>query len=251
MDALVSLIAERSKDSAQAVVAISGGVDSGLAAWAARAALGDAVEAATVVSELTPGRETERARAVAEHIGIACRTIAINVLGDPRVHANEPDRCYHCKRLIFQNLSEHYGSDTQFIDGTNADDDPLRPGMKALREFGVLSPLREAGMGKAEVRASARAVGLPNRDTPSESCLATRIPHGIALSPDGLRVVETLETHCHGLGVETLRVRYDNLVAIVEFLPQYSEIMKKNSDNLVALARRIGVRSCEFKEWSE
>ena len=251
MDALIPLIVGRSNVAGQAVVALSGGVDSGLTAWAAHAALGDAVVATTVVSELTSERERKRAQAVAEHIGIAYRTIEMKVLGNHLIRANQPDRCYHCKRLIFRQLNDVFGSNTLFMDGTNADDDPLRPGLKALREFGVFSPLREAGMGKADIRAMARTVGLPNWNTPSESCLATRIAHGIALSAEGLHIVETLEAHCHGLGVETLRVRYDNLMAIVEYLPQCAEIMLKNHDNVVALAHRIGVRSCEFKEWSE
>ena len=251
VDDLIRCIADKAGETRQVVVALSGGVDSGLTAWAAHAAVGHRALAATVASELTPARETGRAGEVAGQIGIGFRPIEISVLHDLCVRANEPDRCYHCKRLIFSVLSESFGPDTLFIDGTNADDDPLRPGLKALKEYNVFSPLRETGLGKADIRALARSVGLPNWNTPSESCLAARIPHGTPLDADALRVVEALEAHCHSLGVETLRVHYDDMVAIVEYLPQYAEIMNKNRESVVALGRRIGVRSCRFKEWTE
>jgi len=249
LDDLVTRIAFKAGGSRRIAVALSGGVDSGLTAWAAHAAVGGRALAATVVSELTPARETERAKEVAEYIGIVFSPVEIPVLDDPRVRANGPDRCYHCKRLIFQALNETFGPATLFIDGTGADDDPLRPGLKALREYNVFSPLREAGLGKAAIRALARSVGLPNWNTPSESCLATRIPHGAALDAAALRVVEALEAHCHSLGVETLRAHYDDMMAIVEYLPQYAGIMDKNRESVVALGQRIGVRSCCFKEW--
>ena len=250
VDDLSRCIGLRAGEARQVVVALSGGVDSGLTAWAAHAALPDRALAATVVSELTPARELSWAEDVAAHIGIAFQPISISVLEDPRVRANGPDRCYHCKRLIFSTLSEIFEPETLFLDGTNADDDPNRPGLKALEEFGVCSPLRETGLGKADIRDMARTVGLPNWDAPSESCLAARIPWGTILDSDALRVVETLEAHCHGLGVETLRVHYDDMVAIVEYMPQYTEIMNKTRDSVVALAQRIGVRSCQFKEWN-
>jgi uncharacterized protein len=250
VDDLIRCIDHKAGKDRQVVVALSGGVDSGLTAWAAHAALADRVLAATLVSELTPARETSRAEGVASHIGIAFQPISISVLQDPRVRANGPDRCYHCKHLIFMTLSEAFEPDTLFLDGTNADDDPDRPGLKALKEYGVWSPLRETGLGKAAVRDMARAVGLPNWDAPSESCLAVRIPWGTPLDAEALCVVETLEAHCHGLGVETLRVHYDDMVAIVEYMPQYAGIMNKYRDSVVALAQRIGVRSCQFKEWN-
>ena len=251
VDALVSRIAGSAGGSGMAVIALSGGVDSGLAAWTAHAALRDRARAITFISELTPAREAERAEAVAAHIGITFQAMAFSALDDPRVRANGPDRCYHCKYLIFRALRDAVGPEPLLIDGTNGDDDPLRPGLKALREHRVFSPLREAGLGKADVRAMARAVGLPNHAVPPESCLATRIPHGVQLSEEGLQIVEALESHCHSLGIDTLRVRYDNLMAIVEYLPQYSDLINKNRDSVVAHARRIGVGSCDFKEWSE
>ncbi len=144
-----------------------------------------------------------------------------------------------------------YGDDCIILDGTNADDDPARPGLRAVREFGVFSPLKEVDMTKSDVRATAKSIGLPNWNAPSESCLATRIPIGMPLTADRLEKVNTMELFFHNLGVETLRARHDNLVATVEFLPQYADIMKKNRDSFAALIERIGLRSYEFKEWGE
>lgn len=249
-DGLVSSIAAKVGESGRAVVALSGGVDSGLVAWGAHAALGDRASAATIVSELTPARETARTIGVARHIGLPLQTVNRPVLGEGSVRKNGPDRCYHCKSLIFSSMRAEYGLEVVFLDGTNADDDPNRPGLRALRGHGVISPLREAGIGKQTVRDMARRVGLPNWDTPSESCLATRIPHGKSLSEKGLRKVEVMESFWHDRGIETLRVRYDNLVAIVECLPQDTDIMKDNRDNFVAFSREIGIGSCQFKGWT-
>ncbi len=251
LKAFVALMKARVGETDLAVVALSGGVDSGLAAFGAYRALGERAVAVTVVSELTPKRDLEQAVSVARHIGIRHHRIEIDILQSPQVRTNGPDRCYHCKRAIFQAMEETFGPECVFIDGTNADDDTSRPGLRAIKEYSVFSPLCEAGMGKATVLSMARKVGLPNWDAPSGSCLATRIAHGVELTSDGLQQVETVESYCHSLGVDTLRVRLDNLVAIVEHLPQYTNILNKNRDKVVALAHRIGLRSCEFKEWTE
>lgn len=250
-DALIASIKSRSEKHPLSVVALSGGVDSGLVAAAAHAALGERALAVTVLSELTPIRDRKRAESIARHVGIAHRILRVSVLFDEDVRMNGPRRCYHCKKQIFQAIINEYGQDCLLMDGTNGDDDRSRPGLLAANELGVYSPLDEAGFAKSSVREVARNQGLPNWDTPSESCLATRIQTGTELTAQGLKQVETLETFFHDLGVETLRVRHDNLVAIVEYLPQFSEIVEKNRDKFVALTRRIGLRSCEFKEWRE
>ena len=245
---LVSLIRERAVDH-DVVVALSGGVDSGLVAAAAQAALGDRAQAGTVTSELTPARDRLRAQAVAAHIGIGHRLCPLSVLADPGFRENSAQRCYHCKRLVFQALRREFGPDSLLLDGTNGEDDPARPGLRAVREFEVVSPLCALGLDKEAVRALARERGLPNWNAPSESCLATRIPVGTALTATGLGQVEAMESFLHEHGVDTVRAYHDNLVATVEFLPEYAGIMEQNRDNLVALVHRIGLRSCQFKEW--
>ncbi|BCS89013.1 7-cyano-7-deazaguanine synthase [Pseudodesulfovibrio sediminis] len=229
---------------------MSGGVDSGLVAYAVRKALGDTCIAVTVRSALTPERDLQRAVAVAEHIGIRHGVLPVDVLQDRAVCANEADRCYHCKRTLFSVMRGGFDSKALLIDGTNADDDPKRPGLRAVKEFSVFSPLLAVGLTKVEVRRLACDAGLPNWNTPSESCLATRLPLGMELTETGLNRVEVMETFFHERGVDTLRASHDNLMASVEFMPQYAEIMIKNRDKFVALIKRIGLRSCEFKEWS-
>jgi len=248
---LTELISSRCSGRDQVVIAMSGGVDSSLVAAASHKALGGRLVAVTVHSELTANRDFTRAVEVAEHIGIEHHPLLVRVLDDSGVRRNAEDRCYHCKKNIFAMMVLEYGDDTLIIDGTNADDDPARPGLRAVREYGVFSPLAEAGIGKAKVRELARTIGLPNWDTPSESCLATRIPVGIELDQDNLNKVQVMETFFHKQGVSTLRARHDNLVATVEYLPQFTEIMNKNRDKFAALVEKIGLRSYIFKEWSE
>lgn len=250
MDRLIALIKEKSKNHTSIVVAMSGGVDSGLVAYAAYKALGDASVAVTVHSELTADRDGIRAAAVAEYIGIPHEVLSVSVLGDPVVSKNESDRCYRCKLSIFRTMIEQYGNETLILDGTNADDDPARPGLRAVREFSVFSPLQEAGIVKTEVREMAKKAGLPNWDAPSESCLATRFPVGATLTQESLQLVQAMESYFHGLGVETLRCSHDNLMATVSYLPQYAKIIDENRDNFMALIKKIGLRSCTFKEWA-
>ncbi|EGB15465.1 asparagine synthase [Pseudodesulfovibrio mercurii] len=250
LDHLASLIAARAGDVGCAVTALSGGVDSSLVAAAAHLALGPRAMACTVVSELTPDRDLKRAERVAAHIGIEHRVIQISALVVPEVRRNLDDRCYHCKCLILRTMRDAFGAGCLLLDGTNADDDPNRPGLRALQEFHVYSVLLAAGLGKAEIRGLAREAGLSNWEAPSESCLATRIPTGVPLNADDLGRVNALESYLHTIGVHTVRVRPDNLMATVEYLPQYAEIIQENRDKIVALANRIGLESCTFREWA-
>lgn len=248
---LVARIAKRCQGYEVALVALSGGVDSGLVAAAAHAAVGSQSIAVTVSSELTPKRDLDQAKKVAEHIGIHHEVLPVSVLENAAVRSNGPDRCYHCKKLIFRSIFTHYNDSSILLDGTNYDDDPARPGLKAVCEFKVYSPLRDLGLAKEKVRSMAHDLNMPNWNTPSESCLATRIQSGCELSASGLSKVEALESFYHNLGVDTLRVRHDNLVAIVEYEPQYAKIISENRENFMALAESIGMRSCKFKEWRE
>lgn len=233
------------------VIALSGGVDSGLVAYAAYRAIGPKAVAVTVRSELTLRRDFTRAVEVAEHIGVEHHPLPLRLLDDTLLRRNNADRCYHCKKQILRMMMSEYGDSSLIVDGTNADDDPARPGLRAVQELGVRSPLAEAGLHKQQVRALAREAGLPNWDAPSESCLATRIPAGIPLSSRGLERVQAMESFFHDRGVETLRASHDNLVATVRHLSQYTEIINKNRDNFAALVEQIGLRSFIFEEWNE
>jgi len=247
--ALSSLLAIRASGHDRIVVALSGGVDSALVAAVAHGALGNQAVAVTVLSELTADRDFTRAAEIAEHIGIEHHPLLVRALDDKLVCRNTEDRCYHCKKNMFRRMTREYGDGCLIMDGTNADDDPARPGLRAVKEYGVFTPLSEAGIGKEEVRALARSAGLPNWNAPSESCLATRVPAGIPLSRQCLDKVQAMETFFHHRGVLTLRACHDNLVATVIYLPQYIDIMNKSRDKFAALIEKIGLRSYKFKEW--
>ncbi len=251
MKALSKLLAIRATGHDHVVVALSGGVDSALVAAAAHAALGKSAVAVTVHSELTARRDFTRAVEIAEHIGIEHHPLLAQVLNNERIRRNDETRCYHCKNAIFELMSLEYGDACLIVDGTNRDDDPARPGLRAVREHGVFSPLLEAGLGKGKVRELARVNGLPNWNAPSESCLATRIPVGNSLSRETLNRVQVMESFFQERGVETLRARPDNLVVTVEYLPQFVDIINENRDKFAALIKGIGLRSVLFKEWSE
>lgn len=210
-----------------------------------------AAVAVTVCSELTADGDFTRAVEVAEQIGIEHHPLCLRMLELEGVRRNGADRCYHCKKAIFQMMRLEYGDDCLLVDGTNDDDDPNRPGLRAAREQGVYHPLKEAGLTKADVRTMARMAGLANWDAPSESCLATRLATGVPLSREGLDKVRVMESFLRERGVERLRARHDNLVATVEYPAQCSEIIDKHRDSLAALIKRIGLGSCELREWSE
>jgi uncharacterized protein len=251
LEGLVRIIGEKSRGREPVVVALSGGVDSSLVALAAhRATRGEGV-AVTVRSELVAGREFTRAVEAAAFIGLEHHPLPLQALNESLVRRNGPDRCYGCKSAIFRMMKVEYGDRCLILDGTTADDDPARPGMRAIREHGVVSPLAECGLDKAQVRRLAREAGLPMWDIPSDSCLATRIPQGIPLNKERLKLVETMENFFHDKGVETIRVYHDNLVATVSYLPQYADIIENNRDKFAALIKGIGLRSCRYKEWRE
>ncbi|MDD3310521.1 ATP-dependent sacrificial sulfur transferase LarE [Pseudodesulfovibrio sp.] len=251
MDLLQASIADKAGQGGCVVVALSGGVDSSLVALAAFRAVGERAIAVTGDHELVARRELDRAAELAALIGMAHRVLPVEPLDDPLVRGNGPDRCYGCKRALFRAIREALGADCLVLDGTNADDDPARPGLRAVREWGVVSPLKACGLCKSDVRALARESGLPTWDRPSESCLATRIPTGTPLEPGELALVDRLESFFHARGVESLRVRPDNLMATVEYMPEHSEIVDKLRDNFAAEIEGIGLRSCRFREWRE
>ncbi len=194
-----------------AAVAFSGGVDSSVVAAAAYSALGDNAIAVTVASEFLPESELRQASSVASAVGIRHEILPINALEDEAVASNPPDRCYHCKSADFaavSNIAKKFGI-TFVFDGTNADDlGGRRPGLKALVELGVKSPLLELGIGKDEVREIARELNLPNAEKPSSPCLASRFPYGMRITREDLERVREAEEYLFTLGFTELRVRH-------------------------------------------
>ncbi len=192
-----------------AAVAFSGGVDSA-AVLASAVEAGARVAAFFVKSVFQPDFELDDAKRAAAILRVPLTVLTPAVLDHPAVAANGPDRCYYCKRLILTAIRERADAEgfSIVVDGTNASDDPSdRPGTRALRDLGVLSPLRLCGVGKAEARAIARRAGLPNWDKPAYACLATRFPSGTPLCPEELARVEQAEGFLFDHGFSDFRVR--------------------------------------------
>ncbi|WP_347350749.1 ATP-dependent sacrificial sulfur transferase LarE [Intrasporangium sp.] len=206
-------------------VAFSGGVDSGLLLALAVRYLGPARVLAVIgVSPSLAADELRAARAVAAAIGAPVVEVATHEGDNPLYRANGPDRCFHCKDELFTRISDEVAAAHGLgavAYGENADDArrPDRPGARAAANHAVLRPLADAGLAKADVRALARALGLPNADKPAAPCLASRIPHFSRVEPAKLRQIEALERVVHGLGFPDCRVRHHGEIARIE-LPE-------------------------------
>ena len=203
-------------------VAFSGGVDSTLLVRAAHDLLGDKVLAVTAASETYPPAELESARRLADEIGVRHIVIQTKELEIPGFRNNPPDRCYHCKRELFSHVravaAKHGVS--HVADGSNADDlNDYRPGARAVEELGVLTPLSDARLTKADIRELSHDLGLPTWDKPAYACLASRFPYGADITPDKLRMVERAEAFLHELGFAQCRVRHHGDVARIEVEP--------------------------------
>ncbi len=204
------------------VIGYSGGVDSVLLATVAVRTLGaERVLAVTGSSASVPGWAREMAISVASRFGIPWLEVETTETADPRYVANPPNRCYFCKAELWNRLGEIAAArGAVVLDGANADDlGDHRPGAVAGTERGVRSPLLEAGLGKAEIRAWSRRLGLPTWDQPAAPCLASRFPYGIEVTPERLAQVERAEVALRGLGFREFRVRHLGKGARVEVAP--------------------------------
>ena len=190
-------------------LAFSGGVDSAYLLYAAHRA-GAEVRAYYVSSAFQPQFELEDAKRLAGSLSVPLTVLSVDILSNRTVTANPSERCYHCKRAIFSAILAAAKADgyAPVLDGTNASDQVSdRPGMRALRELGVRSPLRECGLTKPEVRRLSREAGLFTWDKPAYACLATRIPTGTAITRANLERTERAERFLAGLGFTDFRVR--------------------------------------------
>ncbi|MDR0655847.1 MAG: ATP-dependent sacrificial sulfur transferase LarE [Treponema sp.] len=205
-----------------AAVAFSGGVDSSFLCAAAFEALGKRAIAVTIVSPMLPRSEIDCAREVAGLIGI--EHITVEEYGiDDEVAANPKDRCYHCKKIEFSNIirAARERGIAAVLDGSNTDDmGDYRPGLKALEELGIVSPLREAGMNKQDIRELSRQKGLPTWNKPAFACLASRIPYGETIDREKLRRIENAEEALRRAGFLQFRVRSHGDIARIEVAPE-------------------------------
>jgi uncharacterized protein len=201
------------------VVAYSGGVDSAFLAWFATRQLGPAALCVTADSPSYPEHHRRMAVAIAEDFGLRHEFIRTDELERPAYRANGADRCYHCKHELYthlRRLADDRGL-AVVVDGSNADDrGDYRPGRRAAREFGVVSPLDVAGLTKDDIRALSREAGLPTWDEPASACLSSRVPYFSEVTEDKLRVIEQAEAAVRALGFRVVRVRHHDTVARLE-----------------------------------
>jgi len=210
-------------------------VDSTFLAHQAHRALGDRSFSVTVRSVIHPAFEMEEAAELVHDFGLRHRFMDADVLSVPQVSSNSPERCYHCKHALFSRMASLATDEgyTWVADGTNVDDDnDYRPGMKALAELGVRSPLHEAGLTKADIRELSRRLGLPTWDKPAYACLATRVPYGNTLTDETLRMVEHGEGALREMGFRRFRLRHHGDTARIEIAPE--ELGRALSADVVA-----------------
>jgi uncharacterized protein len=223
LDATLRTLVEDLASRGSAVVAYSGGVDSALVAALARRGLGDKAVALTAAAETLAGAELNHARRLAAEIGIRHETVTYSELSEPEFVANPRHRCYVCQGMRMDAMLDYarlHGFDV-VCDGTNASDPgPDRPGLRAVQERGVYSPLLAHGVDKAAVRALCHHIGLSAWDRPANACLSSRIPHGQAVTFGKLRRIEAAEEVVAGAGFRIVRVRHDGDRARVEVAPQ-------------------------------
>lgn len=197
------------KENPKAALGFSGGVDSSYLLYAGVQAGAD-IHPYYIKTAFQPQFELDDAERLCAQLGVPLTVLELDVLKNEAVTANPPDRCYHCKAALFGALSTRALADgyTLLLDGTNASDDAGdRPGMRALKELHVCSPLRECGLTKAEIRRLSREAGLFTWDKPAYACLATRIPSGDAITAEKLLATERAEAFLFSLGLTDFRVR--------------------------------------------
>ena len=227
-------------------IAFSGGVDSSLllaAACREQRRSGGTVFGVMFDTFLHTKGDEEAARKVSMECGADFAVFSVNELDNPAILNNPTDRCYQCKKYLFARLKEFAAKHecAVVMDGTNADDMRVyRPGLKALSELGVVSPLKEFGFTKADVRRMAEEYGISAAGRPSDSCLATRLPYGETLDAQVLKRIAGGEEYLSGLGFGTVRIRLHGPVARIEILPEQFSLFLNLREDIAARLKELG-----------
>ena len=219
----------------KAAIAFSGGVDSAYLLYAAVQSGAD-VRAYYVKTPFQPQFEYEDAQNLARQLGVEMVTLPVDVLCREEIVSNPANRCYFCKRALFSRILEAAAEDgfSLILDGTNAsDDDADRPGIQALRELQVQSPLRLCGLTKEEIRRLSKEAGLFTHNKPAYACLATRIPTGERITLDKLEKTERAEHFLASLGFRDFRVRLDHGKARIQVRPEDLTLVMENRQNIL------------------
>lgn len=224
-------------------VGLSGGVDSSLLAAVCHRVLGDRSVAVVARSPSLPARELRSAAEVAEGIGIDLAVVDTDEVADPRYAGNPRNRCWFCKDHQFaalRRVADQRGL-AHIAHGETVDDlDDHRPGRAAAARWAARAPLRDAGFDKQQVRLVARQLGLPVWDKPAFACLASRIPHGTAVTAERLAQVEAAEQHLHDLGFRAFRVRHEGDTARLELDPADHPEVLQLVDTIVPRLQALG-----------
>lgn len=221
-------------------IAFSGGVDSAYLLYAAIRHGAD-VRAYYVKSDFQPRFELDSAARLVKLLGVRMTVIPLDVLSCGSVSENPPDRCYHCKKVLFGAITDAASKDgfSVLLDGTNAsDEEGDRPGMRALRELRVCSPLRECGLTKADIRELSKEAGLFTWDKPAYACLATRIPTGEVITTEKLAATELAEDYLFSLGFTDFRVRMMGSAAKLQVPEAQLEKLLRHREEIVSELKR-------------
>ena len=223
------------REHTRAALGFSGGVDSAFLLWAAKHH-GAAVRAYYVKSPFQPEFELADARRLAEELGADMQVLELDVLAVPEIAENPCNRCYFCKKQIFSTIAAAAKADgfDLLLDGTNASDDAGdRPGMQALAELQVRSPLRECGLTKGEIRRLSKEAGLFTWNKPAYACLATRIPTGEVITKEKLQAIEAGENYLFSMGFTDFRMRLGKGTAKIQLPAGQFEKFLQNRESIV------------------
>ncbi len=216
-------------------IAFSGGVDSAYLLYAA-IKYANKVQAYYVKSAFQPQFELDDAIRLTTELGVQMKTISLDILSEKEITCNDSNRCYYCKKRIFHAIAEAAKKDgfLVLLDGTNASDDAKeRPGMKALQELSVRSPLRDCGLTKSEIRKLSKAAGLFTWDKPAYACLATRISTGQAIDFRLLQRTEKAENYLFSLGFSDFRIRTVDETAKIQITKEQFLLLAEKRENIV------------------